>query len=477
MRKYLIFVVSLVLCLGSITAIIATQDLQNYELRGYVDPTRTTELPYRIPRLGINADLLQYSPNELSYHLDLMNEAGIHWIRQFIYWDEIEPEQGQFTWDTLDVVMSQLSDYPQMQLIPVFMNSPAWARQNAVVTAPPDDPTDIIPFLQAFTERYGDAITYYQVWDEPNLDDAWGMENPSPADYTALLAESYRAIHSRDLGAVVITGALAPTTEASGRNIADDLYLQQLYDLGASDYFDAVAGKPYGFSNSPFDRDVSRDTLNFSRLILLREVMVANGDGNKQLWASHWGWNSLADDWTGEASIWGSVTDNEQLDHTINALQRANREWAWLGGMVLHHWQPTVGDDNPQWGFAVIDQNDEPTALYNVLSAYDDTSIAQNGLYHPRTVFADYSGLWTFSDLGADIGWLETSDSQLTFNFQGTDIALLLREGDYFAFLYPTVDGKDANATPHDANGNAYILLRSGSQIPELNVVPVSTFG
>ena len=473
MRRYIVFAISLILLLGSITTVIATKNIQDFNLRGYVDATENSNLPYRIPRLGVNADLFQYDDEALAYHLSLMEQANINWIRQFIYWDEIEAIQGQFEWAHVDVVFDALNQYPDLQLIPVFMNSPSWARQSDVITAPPDSPTDIVPFLQNFAERYGNAVDYYQIWDEPNLDDAWGLTNPQPAEYTALLSESYRAIHGSDENATVILASLAPTSERAGQNIADNLYLQMLYDLDANRYFDAVSAKPYGFDTSPDDRTVNLDTLNFSRIILLREVMVANNDGHKALWASNWGWNSLPVNWGGEDSIWGNVTESQQVNYTLGALNRAEREWAWLGGMILHHWQPNADYNDPQWGFALINQNNEPSALFDTLVNYSIQS-ASNGLYHPRNEYTNYSGLWTFSELGADIGWLETSDSQLDFEFYGAGIALLLREDNYFAFLYPTVDGEIANATPHDADGNAYILLRSGSHQPEINLVPVS---
>ncbi|MEL6527388.1 MAG: beta-galactosidase, partial [Chloroflexota bacterium] len=172
-RRWIIFAVALVALCGSVTTVFATQAWRDYELRGYVDPTRTVDLPYRVPqRLGVNADLFQYDDAELARHLGLMRDANIVWVRQFIYWDVFEPTRGVFEWDTLDRVMRVLDAYPEIELIPVFMNSPAWARANDVVTAPPDDPTAMISFLQAFTARYGEAIDYYQVWDEPNLNDA-----------------------------------------------------------------------------------------------------------------------------------------------------------------------------------------------------------------------------------------------------------------------------------------------------------------
>lgn len=474
MRRYLLFLAALIALLGSLSAYAATRHSMSVQLRGYVDATRSATLPYRVPRLGVNADLFQYDAQQLPQHLSWMQDAGITWVRQFAHWDQIEPVQGAYDWQHWDALLEALRDYPDLRIVVVFMHSPDWARTSEERTAPPDDPAHFARFAAAFAQRYSEDVDHYQIWDEPNLDDAWGLQDPRPAEYAALLAETYPAIHSVDADATVITAAFAPTTETSGQNIADMLYLDALYGLGAGTYFDAAAAKPYGFNRPPEDRTVNIDTLNVSRIIALREVMVAHGDGNKALWASNWGWNSLPPDWAGQPSIWGSVTQQQQIDDTLAALQRAEREWPWLGGMILEHWQPRAAPDSPRWGFALIDQQDNPTPLYEAIANRATPELATNGLYHPRTPYARYSGVWTFGELGADIGWLETTDSQLEFRFAGTDIALLLREGDYFAFLYPTIDGEPANATPKDADGNAYVLLRSATLNRMMNLVPLA---
>jgi O-antigen ligase len=474
MRSFLIFLGALIALSGSLSAVFATKAALDYDLRGYVDATQEPNLPYRLPRLGVNADLLQHDESTLRQNLTWMQEAHITWVRHFLYWDSIETIQGQMDWQAWDMLMTVMADYPDLRLVVVVMNSPDWARNSEISTAPPDEPNAISPFLHEFANRYGEVIDFYQIWDEPNLDDTWGLVEPRPADYLALLAESYTAIHSTDAEATVIAAALAPTKEQRGMNIADTLYLEALYDLGAEAYFDAAAAKPYGFDYSPEDRTVNINTLNFSRIIALREIMLAHGDGQTGLWASNWGWNALPPDWTGSPSIWGVVTEEERINYTLIGLERAEREWPWLGGMILQQWQPKLPIDDPQWGFTLIGQDGQPNNLWRALVNRTQIAAMTNGLYHPRTEFAEYSGLWTFSTLGADIGWLETSDSQAQLRFYGTDIALLLREGDYFAFLYSTIDGKQANATPHDANGNAYILLRSASQEQETSLIPVS---
>ncbi len=473
-RTYLIFIAALLAFCGSVTAALVTHQARETNLRGYVDPTQNKNLPYRVPLRGVNVNLMQYTPAELTQHLQWMQQAHITWIRQPIDWQQVEPERGQFNWSQWDSIMAALADVPQIQPVPVFVNSPAWARTLDSPTAPPDDPVDYARFVAAFALRYGHQVDYYQIWDEPNLGAAWGDSDPRPADYAALLAESYSAIHAADAQATIIAAALAPTTERSGRNIADVLYLEDLYALGAQNYFDAAAAKPYGFNTAPDDRTVLLDTLNFSRIIALREVMVVHGDEQKALWGAGFGWNALPVGWTGTESIWGSVTPAQQQTYTLDAFQRAQREWPWMGSMILQHWQPDASADSPLWGFAVINQQNQPSALWQALVNNPPPALPNNGLYHPRTEAARYSGIWTFGALGADIGWLSTSDSQLEFDFIGTDIALLLREGDYFAFLYPRVDEKQANATPRDSSGNAYILLRSASREPEINLVAVS---
>ncbi len=480
MRKLIQLIIGLMLVTGSLVATLATIDLRDFELRGYVDPTKDQNLPFMVERPGVNVELLQYSATELESALDQIRDANFRWIRQFAYWDEIESERGEFDWRAWDRVADALRRYPVLEPVAVLMNSPTWARENrgndeTTRTAPPRSLADFAAFGRAFAARYGDLIDYYQIWDEPNLGDAWGGNDPRPAEYVALLAAAREAILHADPSARIVAAGLAPTVETAGRNISDIRYLDAMYALGARELMDVVAGKPYGQFSSPFDRRVDEGVLNFSRIIALREVMLANGDGKKPLWASNYGWNALPLDWAGDASIWGAVTEDEQVRYTLEALDRVHREMPWLGPLFLQHWQPPAEPTSAQWGFALVKNDGSTSALLGALESYQYPSRARDGLYHARNAHASYSGVWEFGELGADIGWLPVSDSQLSFHFFGAELAMLLREDEYFAFLYPTVDGEAPNAVQRDASGNAYIFLRSNSRAPELNLIPIAT--
>ena len=479
MRQLFTILLCALLVGGSLAATLGTRELRDFELRGYVDPTRDHNLPFRSPRAGINAELLQYAPEELRLHLEKMRAANFRWLRQFARWDELEPQPGEFDWSGWDALVEQLRAFPELELVVVLMNSPAWARNQhptraLTATAPPADLDSFAQFVSQFAARYSGEIDYYQVWDEPNLDDAWGSLDPRPAEYIALLETARQAILRNDSTATIIAAALAPTTETSGQNISDIRYLQALYDHGARDLMDIVAGKPYGFEHSPLDRRVDESLLNFSRLIALREIMLANGDGKKPLWASNFGWNALPPGWQGDESIWEDVSQEQQIAYTRQAIQRARREWAWLGAMFLQHWQPAAPPTSAQWGLALVQPDGSASPLLDALPAIQAETHAQDGLYHARNPYAGYSGIWQFSERGADIGWLNTSDSHLSFDFFGSDVAMLVNEDDYVAFLYPQVDGEPANAAQHDADGNAYIFLRSNNQQPQQTVAPVA---
>ena len=123
-------------------------------------------------------------------------------------------------------------------------------------------------------------------------------------------------------------------------------------------------------------------------------------------------------------------------------------------------------------GFALLDAEGQATPLLTALENRPVPAAAGNGLHPVTSPWADYSGLWTFGKAGADFGWI--NDSELRFNFVGEEIALLVREGDYVAWLYTTVDGEPANALPRNTDGRAYLNLTSATRQPHVRLVTLA---
>lgn len=429
--------------LGVLVAILAVlvmgaQQARNaFLLRGI-----PAELPEPIPhggaQLGINVYLEQYDDAELDSQLAAISEAGIRHVKQSFYF------RDGFAWEEADRLITAVSRH-NLTLIPLLDGNP----ENSFV--PPANPNDFANWAAEFATRYGKQFEHYIIWDEPNLAEHWGNKPANANEYAALLTATATAIRTADQDAVIVAAPLAPTVETGPKNVADWLYLQQLYEAGSADAFDVAAAKPYGFETGPDDRTVDNSVLNFSRSILMREVMERNGDSYKAIWAGNWGWNALSDEWTGGKSLWGKATVAEKADFTAAAFARAQLEWPWMGLMFLENWQPNAPKDDPRWGFS-LDRHDF-SRLTNHTSRPPGTGfhLAQNS-----SPYQAYSGGWRFSpEFGADIS---ESGNRVTFTFWGTDLGMRVRRANFRARLYVTVDGQPANALPRDENGSMLIL-------------------
>jgi O-antigen ligase len=445
----LVLIVLLLLVLLGLGAVVARQ---RFLTRGRPDTLPGPNPHAAVSPYGINVELLQAGLADQQTALARIAAAGFRWIKQPVPWGE----EGNLA--SLIDAATELG----LNIVLLLDGDPAAGY------APPADPQDMAAWAGSLAARYGSQVTYYQIWDEPNLGSHWGGRPVNPAGYAALLAAAHDAISAADPDAVIVAAALAPTLESGRDNLSDVEYLAQLYRLGAGAYFDVAAGKPYGFDSGPDDRRVDEGVLNFARLILLREVMERYGDGDSALWAGNFGWNALPSGWTGRPSIWGQTDVVTQAAYTQAAYQRAIDEWPWAGVLFLENYVPAAEPDDPRWGFALVDQTLAPRSplLGGTLSP------AYPSFQAPDPQAQIYRGNWSFdAAFGADIG--ESGDS-VRLEFDGTDLGVQVRRGDYRAYFYITVDGQPANALPRDHRG-AYLNLTSPDRsADDVVIVPVA---
>jgi O-antigen ligase len=410
---------------------------------------------------GVNVALEQYDEAQLKAELAQIKQAGFSWIRQTFPWAQIEPEQGQFDWTKWDRIVQNSGD---LSLIAVLDTAPLWAASST--SHPPTSRVQFAGFARALALRYGDRIDYYQIWDEPNLGDRWRGE-VNPVEYAEMLRQARDAIKQVDPTATIVLAGLAPTVETSKANLADWLFLRRLYEAGASNLFDVVAGKPYGFDTTPDDQRIDPNILNFQHLVLLREEMEQHGDSGKALWATQFGWN------TAENSPWGRVTPDQQRAYTQQAIDFARVNWPWLGVMTIENWEPNVPPDDPRWGFAINDYLPEVSEPPGGLGYYPAALQSRPGspTYQPNPL-ATFTGEWRFSELGAD--WSATGD-KVTIPFNGSDFALRVRRAADRANFYITIDGQPANALPRDERGAYLQLIPPDATQTDIQTMPVAT--
>ena len=515
-RPRALFLFALLAFALSVTSLIGIRSARALHARGTAHPFPQPVFGAESLRLGTNAALEQYDAETLDALLGDLARRGVRAVRQEFRWSDIEPQRGRFDWSASDRILSATARHG-IAVLPVLWTTPEWARKPSASaqfppteTAPPADVDDFARFVGTFAQRYGGPLLLgYQIWDEPNLSAAWGDALLDPTYYLQMLRAARRAIRAVDPHARIVLAGLAPTVEQSNVNLAPQTFLLKLYQLGGHEAFDIAAAKGYGFDFPPDDRRVDAGVLNFSHVILMREMMEAHNDGHKAIWLTSFGWNALPPGWQGDPSIWGNTDEAQQADYTLRAVRRVAREWPWAGAMFVDGLQPRPRTDRPQadarWGFALLDQQNRPRPVYEAL-----TQAAREAAGAPRAqLFADcrspqslyrtlkldnvttampeilaakpdcttpnpratFSEGWRFGQLGADVP--DQPDARVTFSFTGHSLALIVRRGNYRAYTFVRVDGRPANLLPTEPRG-AYLIMTSPGLYPVIETIPVA---
>jgi hypothetical protein len=303
--------------------------------------------------------------------LEMAQAAGIHWIKQLFSWEEIEPHRkGEFNWAKYDRLVD-LAESHGMQVIARLDRPPDWTRHdNQFRTRPPDNLEDYGDFVYAFVRRYRGRVRHIQVWNEPNLTAEWGFQRVNAVAYTQLLQVAYDRAKEADPDVAVLSAPLAITLEdASMRGNHNDLvFLEQMYQAGAGDYFDILSVNAFGLDRPPEDPP-DPNVLNFRRVELQREIMERHGDADKPIWINEYGWNAAPPSFPKELLTWERVTESEQADYTVRGIAWAREHWPWLGVVNIWYFRQ-VGDvppDRPAYYFALVSPEFDPTPVYEAL--------------------------------------------------------------------------------------------------------------
>jgi hypothetical protein len=274
---------------------------------------------------------------------------GFNWVKFQMPWKEVETSPGAYSWGFWDEVIGAFSAGGVKVLLSI-PKAPDWARppdDDKSVEGPPQDPVKYAEFVARVADRYRGKAQAIEVWNEQNLYyEAGGQGRINPAAYTELLKLSYTAIKSVNPEMIVVAGALTPTGAPPPVALDDLEYLRQMYANGAKGHFDALGSHPSGFANPPdalyaggdFDPNRGYDDHRsfFFRNTMegYRQVMVENGDGNKTIWPTEFGWPVWR--FTGDERFTFAQENSleRQAQYTVKAYQMG-REWGWVGTMFL----------------------------------------------------------------------------------------------------------------------------------------------
>ena len=225
-----------------------------------------------------------YSFEDTNRELDAVAQTSASWLRVFVDWSNIEKTRGQFDWGWLDNVVNN-ARARNLNVLGVIAYTPQWARPQGpgmlIWTSPPANAADFAGFASTVAQRYGDRISNWEIWNEPNLPLFFGFTGRPAEHYTELLKAAYPAIKAAQPGSTVIAAGLS---RLNGKDSPPG-FLQQMYALGAGGFFDAAAAHPYLFPGG-----LAADSRNgWSDVGRMHDVMAANGDGGKKIWMTEIG--------------------------------------------------------------------------------------------------------------------------------------------------------------------------------------------
>lgn len=318
--------------------------------------------------------------------LALVREMGASTIVEFFPWAYLEPQRGRYDWSSADRII-EYAHAQGLQIIARMGLVPAWAQeisgewpgtQRATLnTLPPEAYDDFAQFVAAFASRYAGLVDHLIIWNEPNLSFEWGYEQVSAAQYVDLLRAVYHPAHEANPDVVILAAGLAPTLEPAGspHGLNDILYLDDLYAAGGAAYFDALAVHTYGFTDPP-EAEPAFSTLNFRRVELLREVMVAHGDAETPIYITETGWN--------DNPRWNkSVSPSQRVAYTLRAFEYADGEWPWLRRLCLWAFRYPAPTFSYPDDFTLVTTDFTLKPIYHAVRAYARALPQEESLWLP----------------------------------------------------------------------------------------------
>jgi hypothetical protein len=300
--------------------------------------------------IGVNAQLLWQS--DPSVDVRAIARAGMQWIRADFAWAAIEPAPGEFRWEASDRLMAAAAG-EGAKVLAIVGDSAPWASSDPSGEDPfypPSSPEAFARFSAAVAQRYGPAGTFWaarpdlppvplaamEIWNEP-----WGEWSWRPAPDAARYAVLLRSVADAVRAVAPDVRLLASGDLLSYRGAVQQPWLEALLDADPElpQLIDAWSVHPYPDppSRAPWDEQGDVDYTFLGRLQQVRSILQTR-NAWKPLWVTEIGWC------TG-ASPCAGVTEDDQRDYLLWALEYLRRDWsAEVEHVFVFTWERRGGD-------------------------------------------------------------------------------------------------------------------------------------
>jgi beta-glucosidase/6-phospho-beta-glucosidase/beta-galactosidase len=137
----------------------------------------------------------KYSEKDLKKSIELLVELGVSFVRLDFFWQDIEPQKGEFNFSKYDYIVKLLYEN-NINILAILDYCADWAGKSW--NGPPDNLDDFVSFAKKVVQRYKDKIKYWEIWNEPDSKVYWQPQDEMKT-YLKLLKKTYKAIKKIDL--------------------------------------------------------------------------------------------------------------------------------------------------------------------------------------------------------------------------------------------------------------------------------------
>jgi VCBS repeat-containing protein len=254
-----------------------------------VAPPLTSAMDQRSTTVAVTAqEMYFFSQSDTDKALDLLKAAGVTNIRIMVPWMGVEFLNNFWSFDGVDRMVNG-AVARNIEVLAVLNSPPLWASLSDALplTSRPTSASEFAEYAAKVAARYKGKISAYEIWNEPNYIGFWAP-GPNAAQYTEILKAAYPAIKAADPNAVVVAGSVSSVLDFLNITANPVRFVKEMYAAGAAGYFDALSFHPYLYSLQ-FSKGASTVNSPLWQVNEIYKLMVANGDGNKKIWATEYG--------------------------------------------------------------------------------------------------------------------------------------------------------------------------------------------
>lgn len=352
-----------------------------------------------------DSDLYGMTPAQIDAQLDQMQAMGVNDVRVMIPWAGVEFYPGYYDWSTVDYVVNA-ADARDMGVLAVINSTPYWATEpgQPALSGAPASAEAYGEFAGLVAERYAGKVGAYEIWNEPNAYLFYSPQ-PDPAGYTELLKAAYPQIKAADPNATVIGGVVGSVVTYGDLTMSPVDFVQGIYAAGGEPYFDALSFHPYQYT-TPFSEGGYLPDSPINQLAAMHDLMVANGDGDKLIWASEYGepssvagednqaayledmlttWRTLG--YTGPTFVWTLQDRNTASTDPEDTFGVIRSDGTWKPAAYVIQELASQSSTTPElarMALALPDAQQAAPADLAVLTAIAETPTASTALAAPR---------------------------------------------------------------------------------------------